>query len=99
MKIKKKYVDFTFSVSRAIAYYITTHEILDLIKNETMKDIINVYKSYLNSMQLKIVELDYFSDSDDLNFKYERNINSDNDYYSNFNSESSEESENTLIQL
>ena len=64
-----------------------------------MKDIINDYKSYLKSKQLKIVELDYFSDSDDLNFKYERNINSDNDYYSNFNSESSEESENTLIQL
>ena len=43
--MKKKYIDFTYSVSRAIAYYITTHEILDLIKNETMKDIINVYKS------------------------------------------------------
>ena len=62
-----------------------------------MKDIINDYKSYLKSKQLKIVELDYFSDSDDLNFKYERNINSDNDYSSNFNSESSEESENDNI--
>ena len=51
----------------------------------------------MKSKQLKIVELDYFSDSDDLNFKYERNINSDNDYSSNFNSESSEESENDNI--
>lgn len=62
-----------------------------------MKDIINDYKSYLKTKKLKIVELDYISDFDDLNSKYERQINSDDDYSSNFNSKSSEESQNDNV--
>lgn len=51
---KKPYEDYTFSKSRAIAYYITTHEINDLIENETRKEIMIDYKNYLKIKKIKL---------------------------------------------
>lgn len=41
----RTYVDYNFSISRAFAYYIITHDVDGLITNDIMKDIIVEYKN------------------------------------------------------
>jgi len=76
--IKKIYEDYNFSYSRAIAYYVSTHEIKKLANNKTMKDIYNEYKNYLKNKNIKLKELEYRPDLDEGLYKIEKNINTEN---------------------
>ena len=84
----KYYKDYNFSSSRAIAYYVNTHEIDELIEHKTMSEISKNYHNYLKGKKELINELDILSDSDNLNFKNEKKIDQFNDYSSNFNNNS-----------
>lgn len=90
---KKPYIDYNFSISRAIPYYVTTHEIKNKITNNTMKDIKNDYRNYLKSKNNKILEIDNDSNSEEKNFYLEKDINSNNDYSFKINTNSSDSSD------
>jgi len=53
-EVKKLYLDYYFSISRAIENYIITHEIKNLININTMKDIKTEYLNYLKSKNKNI---------------------------------------------
>ena len=97
---KKPYVEDNFSKSRALAYFVTTHEIKNLITNNIIKEINLNYKNYLKTKNNKIIALDDDSDSGENNFISNENINSNNDYSSNTNTNSSDSSDsNNNIEL
>ena len=93
---KNKYVDYNFSSSKAIAYYVNTHDINHLISNEDMKEIYKSYKGYLKRKQIIIKELEVLSDTDIENCYIENNINEQIDYSSNYNTNSSESSNEVI---
>ena len=87
---RNKYEDYNFSYSRAIAYFVSTHEINSLIDNNTMEIVYNDYKKYLSSKKIILKQMDYLSDSDDDYYKNEKCVNTQNDYSSNTEENSSD---------
>jgi len=99
---KKEYNDYNYSASKALAYYINTHDIKELINNKAMKDIYINYKDYLKRKRMIIKELEILPDTDNENFLNEKNINTEIDYPSNYitnssKSESSTDNNNEII--
>ena len=94
---KNKYVEGNFSITRAIALYVRTEKIDDLINSNKMKIIFKNYTNYLKERNLDYEEK---NNGDNILEEYldnTSNINNINNYSSNYESSSSIDSDEEII--